>query len=64
MVVHGHVQDQDQHRRPAPAKLTSEPHSTDGKSLLCFVSSELAKSEIYLECIPLFTRGLVQLPDL
>lgn len=28
-----------------------------------YVRSELVKSQIYLECIPLFTRGLVRLPD-
>ena len=28
-----------------------------------YVRSELPKSQIYLECIPLFTRGLVRLPD-
>ena len=28
-----------------------------------YVKSELPKSQIYLECLPLFTRGLVGLPD-
>jgi hypothetical protein len=28
-----------------------------------YVKSELPKSAIYLECVPLFTRGLVGLPD-
>jgi hypothetical protein len=28
-----------------------------------YVRSELPKSQIYLECLPLFTRGLVALPD-
>src|SRR5262249_36732890 len=28
-----------------------------------YVKSELPKSQIYLECIPLFTRGLVRLPN-
>jgi hypothetical protein len=28
-----------------------------------YVKSELPKSAIYLECVPLFTRGLVRLPD-
>jgi hypothetical protein len=28
-----------------------------------YVRSELPKSQIYLECIPCFTRGLVRLPD-
>ena len=28
-----------------------------------YVKSELPKSAIYLECMPLFTRGLVSLPD-
>jgi hypothetical protein len=30
---------------------------------VAYVKSDLAKSQIYLECIPLFTRGLVRLPD-
>jgi hypothetical protein len=30
---------------------------------LHFSRSDLPKSQIYLECIPLFTRGLVSLPD-
>jgi hypothetical protein len=33
------------------------------KSLISYIKSELTKSEIYLECLPLFTRGLVSLPD-
>jgi hypothetical protein len=28
-----------------------------------YIKSELPKSQLYLECIPLFTRGLVRLPD-
>jgi hypothetical protein len=28
-----------------------------------YVKSDAVKSQIYLECIPLFTRGLVRLPD-
>jgi hypothetical protein len=28
-----------------------------------YTCSELPKSQIYLECLPLFTRGLVSLPD-
>jgi hypothetical protein len=28
-----------------------------------YMRSELPKSQIYLECVPLFTRGLVRLPD-
>jgi hypothetical protein len=28
-----------------------------------YIKSALAKSDIYLECIPLFTRGLVRLPE-
>jgi hypothetical protein len=28
-----------------------------------YVKSESPKSAIYLECVPLFTRGLVRLPD-
>ena len=28
-----------------------------------YTKSELGKSAIYLECLPLFTRGLVGLPD-
>jgi hypothetical protein len=28
-----------------------------------YTRSELPKSQIYLECVPLFTRGLVRLPD-
>jgi Phage Terminase len=28
-----------------------------------YVKSALAKSDIYLECAPLFTRGLIRLPD-
>jgi hypothetical protein len=30
---------------------------------ITYVKSELPKSQIYLECVPLFTRGLVRLPD-
>jgi hypothetical protein len=30
---------------------------------ITYVRSELPKSQIYLECVPLFTRGLVRLPD-
>ncbi len=30
---------------------------------ISYVKSDLPKSQIYLECIPLFTRGLVRLPD-
>jgi hypothetical protein len=30
---------------------------------VAYVKSDLPKSQIYLECIPLFTRGLVRLPD-
>jgi hypothetical protein len=30
---------------------------------LRYTCSELPKSQIYLECLPLFTRGLVSLPD-
>jgi hypothetical protein len=30
---------------------------------IAYVQSPLTKSDIYLECIPLFTRGLVRLPD-
>ena len=30
---------------------------------IAYVQSMLAKSDIYLECIPLFSRGLVRLPD-
>jgi hypothetical protein len=30
---------------------------------IAYVQSALAKSDIYLECIPLFSRGLVRLPD-
>jgi hypothetical protein len=33
------------------------------KTGVSYVRSELPKSQIYLECIPLFTRGLVKLPD-
>ncbi len=33
------------------------------KTGISYVRSELPKSQIYLECIPLFTRGLVRLPD-
>ena len=33
------------------------------KALVSYIKSELTKSEIYLECLPLFTRGLVSLPD-
>jgi hypothetical protein len=28
-----------------------------------YVRSELAKSEVYIECLPLFARGLLRLPD-
>jgi Phage Terminase len=30
---------------------------------ITYVRSPLTKSEIYLECLPLFTRGLVRIPD-
>jgi hypothetical protein len=30
---------------------------------ITYIRSDAAKSQIYLECIPLFTRGLVRLPD-
>ena len=30
---------------------------------ITYTKSDLRKSDIYLECIPLFTRGLVRLPD-
>jgi hypothetical protein len=30
---------------------------------IAYVKSDLPKSQIYLECVPLFTRGLVRLPD-
>jgi Phage Terminase len=30
---------------------------------ISYVPSDIAKSQIYRECIPLFTRGLVRLPD-
>jgi hypothetical protein len=30
---------------------------------VAYVQSPLAKSDIYLECVPLFSRGLVRLPD-
>jgi hypothetical protein len=30
---------------------------------ISYLKSELSKSEIYLECLPLFTRGMVSLPD-
>ena len=30
---------------------------------ISYTQSPLAKSDIYLECLPLFTRGLVRLPD-
>ena len=33
------------------------------KHLIANIKSELTKSEIYLEVLPLFTRGLVSLPD-
>jgi hypothetical protein len=33
------------------------------KSGVAYTASELAKSQIYLEVLPLFTRGLVRLPD-
>ena len=33
------------------------------KDLISYIKSELTKSEIYLEVLPLFTRGLVSLPD-
>ena len=38
----------------------SQAWSTTGIS---YVKSDAVKSQIYLECIPLFTRGLVRLPD-
>jgi hypothetical protein len=30
---------------------------------ITYIKSDIAKSQIYLECIPLFTRGLVRLPN-
>jgi hypothetical protein len=30
---------------------------------IVYVQSDIPKSQIYLECLPLFTRGLVRLPD-
>jgi Phage Terminase len=30
---------------------------------ISYVQSDIAKSQIYRECLPLFTRGLVRLPD-
>jgi Phage Terminase len=30
---------------------------------ITYIKSDVPKSQIYLECIPLFTRGLVRLPD-
>jgi hypothetical protein len=30
---------------------------------VAYVQSPLAKSDLYLECVPLFSRGLVRLPD-
>jgi hypothetical protein len=33
------------------------------KAGIRYIKSELAKSDIYLEALPLFTRGLVRLPD-
>ena len=33
------------------------------KAGIRYIKSELSKSDTYLECIPLFTRGLVRLPD-
>jgi hypothetical protein len=30
---------------------------------IAYVQSDIPKSQIYLECLPLFTRGLVRLPD-
>jgi hypothetical protein len=33
------------------------------KAGIFYIKSALAKSDIYLEAIPLFTRGLVRLPD-
>jgi hypothetical protein len=33
------------------------------KTGVAYIQSALPKSDIYLECLPLFTRGLVRLPD-
>ena len=33
------------------------------KTGIAYVQSDLTRSDIYLECIPLFSRGLVRLPD-
>jgi hypothetical protein len=33
------------------------------KCSIAYMRSDLPKSQIYLECVPLFTRGLVRLPD-
>ena len=33
------------------------------KAGIRYIKSELAKSDLYLETLPLFTRGLVRLPD-
>ena len=33
------------------------------KQGISYLKSPLPKSQIYLECLPLFTRGLVSLPD-
>jgi hypothetical protein len=33
------------------------------KTSISYVQSDKPKSQIYLECVPLFTRGLVRLPD-
>jgi hypothetical protein len=30
---------------------------------ISYIQSDIPKSQIYLECLPLFTRGLVRLPD-
>jgi hypothetical protein len=30
---------------------------------IVYTTSDIPKSQIYLECLPLFTRGLVRLPD-
>jgi hypothetical protein len=62
----------------AYAKLAKEYHITNvigdhysaewvsgawSKTGISYVPSDLAKSEIYLEVLPLFTRGLVSMPD-
>jgi hypothetical protein len=50
--------------RPQPSRQTSSRHiQATETGWPCNRQSNLSKSEIYLECAPLFARGLVRLPN-